>query len=202
MDEMALGGRQRLALRRTGRPRSARWNGRAAPPAGPPPPSAETRAARSSCTGSRSTRPMTSPCVDVQRALLDQVRVDRGVEPAVVDDVVDVAVRVVVHPAGGDGAEGAVGAARRSGWGLSCWVAHRGRFCQRRAYRPPPEGVHLHLHRVVDALRRSRRPWRRPAACARCQAQSNTRRSRASRPSQVSFRRPRRSPSCGSAPAR
>jgi hypothetical protein len=43
--------------------------------------------------------------VDVQHALLDQVGVDRRVEPAVVHDVVDVAVGIVVHPAGADGAK-------------------------------------------------------------------------------------------------
>ncbi|MCY1541891.1 hypothetical protein D9M68_776050 [compost metagenome] len=46
--------------------------------------------------------------MDVQRAPLDQPSVHSGVEPAVVDDVVDVAVDVVVAPARADGAEDAV----------------------------------------------------------------------------------------------
>src|SRR6185369_15186999 len=41
--------------------------------------------------------------VDVEAALGDEPAVDDGVEVRVVDDVVDVAVEVVVHPAGGDG---------------------------------------------------------------------------------------------------
>ena len=67
--------------------------------------------------------------VDVEHALLDQVGVDGGVEPAVIDDVVDMAVGVVVHPARGDGAKDSVGAARL---GLGFGGTHRGRFCQRR----------------------------------------------------------------------
>ena len=41
--------------------------------------------------------------VDVERAALDEPRVHHGVEEGVVDDVVHVAVGVVVEPAGGDG---------------------------------------------------------------------------------------------------
>ncbi|MNG22045.1 hypothetical protein D3C84_1064870 [compost metagenome] len=40
--------------------------------------------------------------VDIQAASIDQVGVHRTVEKAVVDDVVDVAIEVVVVPAGGD----------------------------------------------------------------------------------------------------
>ena len=49
---------------------------------------------------------------DVERAGFDQDAVDRGVEQRVVDDVVDVAVGVVVEPAGGERHEPAVGGAR------------------------------------------------------------------------------------------
>src|ERR1019366_8513701 len=42
---------------------------------------------------------------DVEAALVDEVRVDDGIEIRVVDDVVDVTVDVVVHPARGDGQE-------------------------------------------------------------------------------------------------
>ena len=41
--------------------------------------------------------------VNIEASDADQVFVDDGVEPAVVDDVIDVTVNVVVHPAGGDG---------------------------------------------------------------------------------------------------
>ncbi|MCY1544049.1 hypothetical protein D9M68_799010 [compost metagenome] len=51
--------------------------------------------------------------VDVERALLDQVSVDHGVEPAVVHHVVHVAIDIVVGPAGGDGTQDAVGTARQ-----------------------------------------------------------------------------------------
>ena len=49
--------------------------------------------------------------VNVQHALLDQPGVDGGVKPAVIDNVVDMAVGIVVGPAGGDGAKHLVGAA-------------------------------------------------------------------------------------------
>ena len=39
--------------------------------------------------------------VNIKAADADQVFVDDGVEPAVVNDVIDVTVNVVVHPAGG-----------------------------------------------------------------------------------------------------
>ena len=42
------------------------------------------------------------PALRVEAASLDQVVVNHGVEVAVVDDVVHVAVDVVVHPAGRD----------------------------------------------------------------------------------------------------
>jgi hypothetical protein len=52
--------------------------------------------------------------VDVEPAVADQVLVDDGVEVAVIDDVIDVAVDVVVHPARRDGKEmRVVGAAGR-----------------------------------------------------------------------------------------
>ena len=40
--------------------------------------------------------------VNIEAADADQVFVDDGVEPAIVDDVIDVTVNVVVYPAGGD----------------------------------------------------------------------------------------------------
>ncbi|MNE71063.1 hypothetical protein D3C80_1669000 [compost metagenome] len=46
--------------------------------------------------------------LEVEQVLLQQPAVDYGVEPAVVDDVVDVAVDVVVHPARGDIAQEAI----------------------------------------------------------------------------------------------
>jgi hypothetical protein len=58
--------------------------------------------------------------LDVQAALVDEVVVRDGVEVAVVRDVVDVAVDVVVHPARGDGQEVAVAV-----WGLG-FVGHGG----------------------------------------------------------------------------
>jgi hypothetical protein len=45
---------------------------------------------------------------DIQAALIDEEAVGYGVEPGVVVDVVDVAVHVVVHPAGCNGQEPAV----------------------------------------------------------------------------------------------
>ena len=36
----------------------------------------------------------------IQRAVLYQIGVDRRVKPAVIDDVIDMAIGVVVHPAG------------------------------------------------------------------------------------------------------
>jgi hypothetical protein len=54
--------------------------------------------------------------MDVEPALADQVLVDDRIEVAVIDDVIDVAVDVVVHPAGRDGQKmREVGAAGKDG---------------------------------------------------------------------------------------
>src|SRR5690606_29288765 len=68
--------------------------------------------------------------VDVEPAFGDQVGVDHGVEVAVVLDVVDVAVDVVVLPAGGDGQEVAVVGARAHACSSVLAVAATG-FCSR-----------------------------------------------------------------------
>ncbi|MCY1186877.1 hypothetical protein D9M73_277890 [compost metagenome] len=46
--------------------------------------------------------------LEVEQVLLDQPAVDHGIEPAVVDNVVNVTVDVVVHPACGDVAQVAI----------------------------------------------------------------------------------------------
>ena len=46
--------------------------------------------------------------VDVEQALLDQPGVHHGIEPAIIDHVVDVAIGIIVHPAGGDQAVDAI----------------------------------------------------------------------------------------------
>ena len=59
--------------------------------------------------------------MDIQPALLDQVGIHRAVEIAVIDDVVDVTVDVVVVPARGDRLE--VDGSRRAGavgWLMLC----------------------------------------------------------------------------------
>jgi len=43
--------------------------------------------------------------VNVQHAVFDQEGIDRRVKPGEVNDVVDVAIGIVVQPAGGDGAK-------------------------------------------------------------------------------------------------
>jgi hypothetical protein len=43
--------------------------------------------------------------MNIEIAVFDQIRIDRGIEPAVIDDVIHVAVNVVVHPAGVDDME-------------------------------------------------------------------------------------------------
>ena len=58
--------------------------------------------------------------VDVEPAGANQVFVDDGVEVAVIDHVVDVAVDIVVHPARGNGEEVAVILARHDA-GASRW---------------------------------------------------------------------------------
>ena len=69
--------------------------------------------------------------VDVQRALVDQVAVHRRVEPAVIDDVVHMAVHIVVGPAGGDGLECAVVRPRRGlGSGGGGWCRGGGGHAQ------------------------------------------------------------------------
>ena len=58
--------------------------------------------------------------VDIQRALLDQVAVHCGVKPAVVHNIVDMAIHIVVGPAGGDGLEDPVMVT-----GQWCWPTRR-----------------------------------------------------------------------------
>ena len=55
--------------------------------------------------------------LDIESAGANQVLVDDGVEVAVVDDVIDVAVDVVVHPAGRDGKKMRVVGAGMNGGG-------------------------------------------------------------------------------------
>jgi hypothetical protein len=43
--------------------------------------------------------------MNVEIAVFDEIRIDRGVEPAVIDDVIYMTVNVVVHPAGVDDVE-------------------------------------------------------------------------------------------------
>ena len=50
--------------------------------------------------------------MNIEATDADQVFVDNGVELAIVDDVIDVTINVVVHPAGGDGEEMFVAGAR------------------------------------------------------------------------------------------
>ena len=59
--------------------------------------------------------------VNVKRALLNQQAVHGGVKPAVVNDVVDMAVHVVVRPARANVAKGFVGG---SGFGLGTFGGH------------------------------------------------------------------------------
>src|SRR5690606_9160165 len=86
--------------------------------------------------------------VDVEPALGDQVRVDHRVEVAVVLDVVDVAVDVVVLPARGDGQEVAVvGAGAHA---RSPPVAGAGAvFCSR------PTSSHQHATAAASAIQGS-----------------------------------------------
>src|SRR5690606_36936817 len=69
--------------------------------------------------------------VDVEPAFGDQVRVDHRVEVAVVLDIVDVAVDVVVLPSGGDGQEVAIVRARVHGCSTPVAGAATGAFCSR-----------------------------------------------------------------------
>ena len=46
--------------------------------------------------------------VNVQHTFLNQVRIDRRVKPTVVNNIVHMAIHVVVHPPGSDGAKSAV----------------------------------------------------------------------------------------------
>ena len=70
------------------------------------------------------------PMLDIEHALLYQVGIDGGIEPAVIDHIVDVAVGVVVHPARRDAAKYLVGAARRGLRFFMFVLAHGVRFCQ------------------------------------------------------------------------
>ena len=52
------------------------------------------------------------PIMNIQRALLYQIRIDCGIKPAVVDDVVHMTVNIVVRPAGADFTKHRIGVAR------------------------------------------------------------------------------------------
>src|SRR5690606_23759506 len=86
--------------------------------------------------------------VDVEAADRDQVSVDHGVEVAVVLDVVDVAVDVVVLPAGGDGQEVAVAGARAHACSSAPAVAVAG-FCSR------PTSSHQQASAAASAIQGS-----------------------------------------------
>ena len=64
--------------------------------------------------------------VDVQGTVLYQVCIHCRVKPAVINDVVDMAIGIVVHPSGGDGPESLVGATGfGGGFGGDIWFRHR-----------------------------------------------------------------------------
>src|SRR4051812_2738329 len=85
--------------------------------------------------------------MDVEYATLDQEAVDRRVEPAVVDDVVDVPVDIVVGPSGLDGLEGL----ERGPGGRGRTFAHGGKLCQRRQYAAATRKVPIWI-RTVSAM--------------------------------------------------
>lgn len=75
--------------------------------------------------------------MNVQRALLDQMGIHRRIEPAVIDDVVDVPVDVVVRPARADASECRIG---RTGCGAGgSGAIHSWRPLCRRPNAPCPQ---------------------------------------------------------------